>query len=109
MPRECGGHRAAGETVTLLLTGKVKLLLSCCMSMLDSLLAVAKGYAVGAKVDLSTVSWRVFGDTKKLAAMEAGADIQVRRLEKAMRWFSENWPEGAEWPAGVARPERVVP
>lgn len=21
-----------------------------------------------------------------------------------MKWFSDNWPDGAEWPADVARP-----
>lgn len=79
------------------------------MDSIDSLLKVARAYAAAEGVDLSTASWRVFGDTKKLAAMEAGADIQVRRFERGMRWFSENWPASAAWPAGVVRPERVVP
>jgi hypothetical protein len=33
-----------------------------------------------------------------------GKDITVGRFERAMRWFSENWPEDAEWPADVPRP-----
>jgi hypothetical protein len=74
------------------------------MGSIDSLLLVARAYAAGAKVDLSTASWRAFGDTKKLAAMIEGADIQVRRLERTMQWFSDNWPEGSPWPADVARP-----
>lgn len=48
----------------------------------------------------------MFGDNKKLKALEDGADIQVRRLEQAMAWLSEHWPEGAEWPPGVQRPTR---
>lgn len=28
----------------------------------------------------------------------------VEVLERAMGWFSENWPSGHEWPAGIERP-----
>lgn len=80
------------------------------MSGIDQLLAVARVYASVEGIDLSTVSWRVFGDTKKLKAMEQGADIQVRRYEGAMTWFSAHWPKNARWPKGIARPssaERV--
>ncbi len=74
------------------------------MSSIDSLLAVANAYALAEGIDLSTVSWRALGDTKKLTAMQTGADIQVRRFEKTMIWFSKNWPVSAVWPDGVARP-----
>ena len=75
------------------------------MSGIDSLLLVARRYEDALNIEASTVSWRVFNDSKKLDALRNGKDIQVRRLEAAMRWFSANWPEGAEWPAEVARPE----
>ncbi len=74
------------------------------MDSIDSLLLVARSYAAVERLDLSTVSWRALGDTKKLSAIASGADIQVRRFERTMRWFSANWPAGAEWPADVSRP-----
>jgi hypothetical protein len=74
------------------------------MGGIDSLLAVARAYGAAAQVDLSTVSWRALGDTKKLPALVAGKDIQVRRYERAMQWFSNHWPPEAEWPAAVPRP-----
>ena len=74
------------------------------MDSIDSLLKVARAYAVLADVSLTTVSSRAFDDGKKLGAIEAGADIQVRRLSRAMQWFSDNWPEGP-WPSDVARPQ----
>ena len=40
----------------------------------------------------TTVSYRVFGDSKKLSALRCGADITVRRFNAAMRWFDYNWP-----------------
>jgi hypothetical protein len=75
------------------------------MSSIDHLLAVAHAYAEAENIDLSTVSWRALGDTKKLTMIESdGRDIQVRRLEKAMQWFSDNWPEGGVWPVDITRP-----
>lgn len=78
------------------------------MGSIDSLLTVAKAYAAAEGIDLSTVSSRAMGDTKKLPAMEQGADIQVRRFERTMAWFSDNWPSNAEWPEGIQRPVQRV-
>jgi len=80
------------------------------MSTIDSLLAVARAYGSAEGLDLSQVSWKALGDSKKLPAIAAGADIQVRRLEKTMNWFAQNWPANAVWPADVPRPtEEVTP
>lgn len=75
------------------------------MSSIDHLLEVARAYATAEQIDLSTVSWRALGDTKKLTALEAGKDIQVRRFENTMQWFSENWPTAAVWPSEIERPQ----
>lgn len=75
------------------------------MSAIDHLVQVAAEYGRAAQLDDTTVSWRLFGDSKKLKAIKGeGADIQVRRLEKAMQYLSSNWPEGATWPAEIQRP-----
>lgn len=49
----------------------------------------------------TTVSSRVFGDSKKLAAIRNGADITVTRFNDAMKWFDLNWPVIAS-PAALA-------
>lgn len=73
------------------------------MSAINELLCVARRYGEIERVPLSTVSSRVLNDGKKLRALEEGADITVGRLEDALRWFSEHWPDG-EWPSDVPRP-----
>lgn len=74
------------------------------MRAIDQILSLAATYAKSLGVEQSTVSWRAFGDTKKLKALTAGADIQVKRWELTLQWFSDNWPEGTDWPADVPRP-----
>lgn len=78
------------------------------MNAIEQLLTLARHYAAREKLDLSTVSWRSLGDTKKLAALESGRDIQVRRCDAAIQWFSDHWPADLAWPTGVARPVRAV-
>lgn len=73
------------------------------MSGIEQLLTVARRYAEIEEIPLSTVSSRALDDGKKLKALEGGADINVGRLERALRWFSDNWPAG-DWPADVPRP-----
>lgn len=73
------------------------------MSGIEQLLTVARRYGELEGVPLSTVSSRALNDGKKLRTLEEGADINVGRLERALRWFSDNWPEG-DWPADVPRP-----
>ena len=46
----------------------------------------------------TTLSHRIFGDSKKLTALRGSADITVGRFNAAMRWMAENWPEGHERP-----------
>lgn len=56
------------------------------------------------RITLSGISTRVFGDGKTFARIEAGGDLTTGNFERAMRWFSDNWPEGAAWPDEVPRP-----
>jgi len=37
------------------------------------------------------------------------ADLNTGTFEKAMLWFSRNWPDDAEWPSDVARPAARLP
>jgi hypothetical protein len=68
------------------------------------LVRLADIYASAKELTETTVSSRVFADSKRLAAIRSGKGITLRRFNDALRWFSANWPDGAEWPAGVARP-----
>jgi len=74
------------------------------MTEIAHLLTLADAFIAATSIKEVTLSHRVFGDSKKLAAIRGGADITLGRFNAALEWFSANWPEGAEWPEGIARP-----
>lgn len=77
------------------------------MMMRDQILTVARTFCRAKALSFSRVSTLVFNDGKKLNAIEEGADLQTASFERAMAWFSDNWPaQKADWPAEVARPQR---
>lgn len=66
------------------------------------LISVADTYlAISDARQESTVSHRVFGDTKKLASLRAGGEITVGRYNAAFRWFAANWPDGHPLPPSL--------
>jgi hypothetical protein len=69
---------------------------------------VIDGYCAAAGLAEATVSTRVFNDGKRITEVRAGADIGMRRVEKAIQWFSDNWPENTPWPEGVYRPVPTI-
>lgn len=74
------------------------------MTEIAHLLSVADAYKAALAIEDTTVSSRVFDDSKKLDALRSGSDITLGRFNSAMRWFSDNWPASAEWPTSVLRP-----
>ncbi|TRD03819.1 hypothetical protein FJV76_14385 [Mesorhizobium sp. WSM4303] len=77
------------------------------MTEIAHLLSLADRFIGATSIKEVTLSHRVFGDSKKLAAIRSGADITLGRFNGALEWFSTNWPDEAEWPKGIARPETV--
>lgn len=73
-------------------------------SPIRHLIEVASCYCVATGKTQIAVSKRVFNDGKVLNNLADGKDITIGRFERAMRWFSENWPEGADWPETIERP-----
>ena len=51
-----------------------------------------------------TIWGRAVGDARFFQRIEAGHGFSVRTYDKAVQWFSDNWPEDAVWPPEVPRP-----
>lgn len=70
----------------------------------DQLITVADSYAAARSLSRARVSTIVFNAGHALDRIAAGRDLATGNFERAMRWFSDNWPEGAAWPDEVPRP-----
>jgi hypothetical protein len=73
------------------------------MRLIEQLLTLSQAYQDATGKKPTTVSWRMFGDSKKLGGLRNGGDIQVKRYEQAMAWLAENWPQNAPWPKKISR------
>lgn len=73
------------------------------------LIAVADAYCRARKLSRGRVSTIVFNAGMALDRIASGKDLTTGSWERAMSWFSQNWPEGANWPADVGRPDIFNP
>lgn len=66
-----------------------------------ALVRLADKYKLATNVEKdTTVSHRLFKDSKKLTDLRSRkVSLTVDRYNDALRWFAENWPRGADFPA----------
>ena len=67
-----------------------------------NLMLCAASYAAARKVSLSTLGRLAAGDWRFFR--EDGSTFTARKYDEVMIWFSEQWPDGLDWPADVPRP-----
>jgi hypothetical protein len=49
----------------------------------------------------TTLSHRLFGDTKKLRQLREGSGITLERFNAAMQWMAVRWPDGQDLPSAL--------
>ena len=74
------------------------------MTLREQLLCVSERYSDTAGRARSRVSTIVLGSGRRLDAIAEGGDLATGTFERAMQWFSDNWPADAVWPTDVPRP-----
>lgn len=77
-------------------------------SLVSHLIILADTFCARRSLSRGRVSTLVFNDGKRLDRLAQGKGLQTSTYERALAWFSANWPEGAEWPADVPRPDPVT-
>lgn len=78
-------------------------------SLRDALVRVADQYAAAKGLSRSRVSTIVFSGGSVIERLANGGDITTGNFERGMMYFSDNWPPGVDWPAGIARPAPSAP
>ncbi len=79
------------------------------MNARQHLLNLIDAFAAAKGVSGSRVTTLAMNSGAVYRALREGKDITVGRLESAVRWFSDNWPDGTDWPEGSARPAANAP
>lgn len=80
------------------------------MKMCEQILLISDRYGAIAGIGRKRVSTIVMNRGSKLDDIAEGGDLSTRTFERAMQWFSDNWPEGQPWPEGISRPSvRIAP
>jgi len=74
------------------------------MMLREQIVVVADRYAEAAGIGRKRVSTIVLNRGSKLDDIARGGDLATGTFERAMRWFSTNWPQDLDWPDGVDRP-----
>lgn len=74
------------------------------MPMTEQLLLVTDRLCAKTGKTRGAYSTRIFNDGGRLDGIAAGKDLNTRSFERAMAWFSANWPADLAWPEGIARP-----
>ncbi len=65
---------------------------------------VAAAYRAVNPVSESRLGQLAAGNPIFYTRLRDGGSCTIRLYGRVLQWFSDNWPEGAEWPLGVPRP-----
>lgn len=77
------------------------------MKLRNQLITVSDAFGTATSRSRARVSTLVFNQGQRLAKIaDCQLDPTISSFERAMQWFSDNWPPGVEWPTDVARPMR---
>ena len=78
------------------------------MNMRLKILKISDAYCAASGRGRKRVSTIVLGRGSKIDDIANGADLTTKSYEWAMQWFSDNWPEGVDWPSDIPRPVKKL-
>lgn len=55
-----------------------------------------------------TVAQKACGDFRFFERVQNGASFTVKTYDRALQFFSDNWPKRMPWPDGIERPEPAL-
>lgn len=70
-----------------------------------ALIQLAEGYSKATGLRESTIGKNFAGDGRFFSHVRNGGGFGIDKFDMLVSRFAENWPEGAEWPEAVKRPQ----
>lgn len=74
-------------------------------NQIEELLAVVDAYCKARGISEARASTLIFNGGGRVKQLRDGRDIGVLTAMNALIWLSSNWPDAAEWPASISRPQ----
>ena len=71
----------------------------------DALLFLFSAYCAASRRSPARVSTLIWNHGARHRQIRDGADLRTRTFERALRWFSDHWPEDLHWPEEISRPQ----
>lgn len=65
---------------------------------------LATRYAETLGVSVASVGKAALRDNTFFQRIEAGEGFTIRTFDRALQWFSDNWPSDTPWPSDIPRP-----
>ena len=70
----------------------------------DDLLILARTYCEACGISLTTAGSYAARNERLFTRLAAGKGCNSKSIERAARWFTENWPKDLPWPDDIPRP-----
>lgn len=70
----------------------------------QNMLALCARYMGATGCGITTLGKNVRGEGVFFQRLESGSGFTAKTYDEVVRWFADNWPGGAEWPADLPRP-----
>ena len=64
-------------------------------------------FAEHKRLSITTVSRLATGSGDTVDRLQRGGTITIRRMDRALRYVSEHWPDDLGWPAHTRRPNKL--
>jgi hypothetical protein len=69
-----------------------------------NLLDLAARYKAATGRSFPSIGDDALNDNTFFARIQKGKGFTIKTFDRVVDWFSNNWPDGAEWPSDVLRP-----
>lgn len=73
------------------------------------LLDLGAAYCAETGYASKTVAQKACGDFRFFERVQSGASFTVKTYDRALQFFSDNWPRRMPWPDAIERPAPIEP
>lgn len=70
----------------------------------DHLITLSDSFSRHSGRSPATISNWIVGHARLFSRLQQGKGTTIRTYERALKWFSDHWPDDLPWPSDIPRP-----